>query len=124
MGCPCHGILLGMAVNKELVEVSKEVFSFLVEYLESGMIESSGTISGETKGERLLAHLVQEGINLLRHEGGTVGMELYGRTKDLDTLVKKVRSLPEHLRPELESVTGYEPSTVGRAAKAIRVSCE
>ena len=111
---------IAMAVNKDLIEVSKEVFSFLVDYLDSGMIESSGTFSGENKGERLLAHLVQEGINILRHESETVGMELYGGHARLDALVYQTSSLPEHLKPELERVTPYKPGN-GRAAKTIKV---
>ena len=92
-------------LDKELIGLSKEAFAFLTELAESGIVEKHGLPNSPTRIEKLLCHVLQESVNILRHEDETLSIETLGgltAVRRLVTLQHAVAKLPDEVRPQLE----------------------
>jgi hypothetical protein len=86
-------------------EIATDVLAFVVELIRSGNVEKYGYKTSTGRIERLLAHVVEEGINVLRHEDETLSIEYLGgisSVRRLQTLIRAAKELPDELRPDFE----------------------
>lgn len=107
-------------MSEKLLALSKEAFAFLTELVESGNVETFGLPSSPERIEVLLAHVLQESLNILRHEDETVSIEqLGGRTavRRLVELQHAAAALPEPIR--LEPTLSQKIQSQSRGRRAI-----
>lgn len=92
-------------MDQRLVDLSKEAFAFLAELASSGHVEAVGLPDSPRRIELLMRQVLQESLNILRHEDETVSLEQLGgrgAVIRLVDLVNAARQLPDGQRPELE----------------------
>ena len=92
-------------MDQQLIDLSKEAVAFLAELASSGHVEAVGLSESPRRIEVLMRQVLQESLNILRHEDETVSLEhLGGRGAviRLVDLVNAARQLPDGQRPEFE----------------------
>lgn len=108
-----------------LLPPAREAFAFLCELVESGNVPRHGLESSQARINALLRHVLEESLNILRHEDETVSIEqLGGRTavRRLVELQHTAEALPEEVRPVLEKTLSQKinEQSRGRPARTIR----
>jgi len=109
-------------MSDRLLALSKDAFGFLADLAESGNVERVGLPSSPERIEKLLAHVLQESLNILRHEDETVSIEqLGGRTavRRLVELQHAAAKLPESVRPMLEPTLSQQIQSQSRGRRAL-----
>lgn len=90
---------------ESLLPVAREAFAFLCDLVESGNVPLYGLENSQERINVLLHHVLQESLNILRHEDETVSIEQLGGRKAVLRLVHlghAAAALPEEVRPALE----------------------
>lgn len=105
-----------------LLPVAREAFAFLCELAESGNVAVYGLEQSQERINTLLHHVLQESLNILRHEDETVSLEQLGgiaAVRRLVDLQHAARALPADLRPDLERTLSQKvhQGARGRAAR-------
>jgi len=94
-----------------LLPQTREAFVFLCELVESGNVPRYGLESSQERINALLLHVLQESLNILRHEDETLSVEqLGGRTavRKLVEMQHAIQELPEEVRPILEKTLSQQ----------------
>lgn len=113
------------STSAALLPVAREAFAFLCELAESGNVAAYGLETSQERINVLLQHVLQESLNILRHEDETVSIEqLGGRTAVLRLvgLGHAARALPEEVRPVFEQTLSQRvlAKSHGRPARTVR----